>query len=238
MRPRLVVEITGTGTEVGKTFTGAQLLRRLADKGLSVAARKPAQSCGPGDVPDSEILAQATGEPAHVVCPARRTYPLAMAPPMAAEALGMLPATIDDLVAEINASWSDRPTDVGVVEGVGGVASPLARDGDSASLAFRLPADLVVLVADPRLGVINLVRLCRPALEAVPVVVHLNRYDQADPLHIRNRNWLVDREGLTVTTSRQSLLGEVLSTRGWDRPAAAASASPKDPFPGGKGQAV
>ena len=101
-----------------------------------------------------------------VVCPARRTYPLAMAPPMAAEALGMLPATIDDLVAEVNASWPDRPTDVGVVEGAGGVASPLARDGDSASLAFRLPADLVVLVADPRLGVINLVRLCRPGARA------------------------------------------------------------------------
>ena len=206
VRPRLVVEITGTGTEVGKTFTGAQLLRRLADEGLSVAARKPAQSYAPGDVPDSEILAQATGEPAHVVCPAHRSYPLAMAPPMAAEALGMLPATIDDLVAEINASWPDRPTDVGVVEGAGGVASPLARDGDSASLAFRLPADVVVLVADPRLGVINLVRLCRPALEPVPVVVHLNRYDQVDPLHLRNRDWLVDREGLTVTTSRQGLL--------------------------------
>lgn len=235
MRPRLVVEITGTGTEVGKTFTGAQLLRRLADEGLSVAARKPAQSYGPGDVPDSEILAQATGEPAHEVCPARRTYPLAMAPPMAAEALGMLPAAIDDLVAEVNASWPDRPTDVGVVEGAGGVASPLARDGDSASLAFRLPADLVVLVADPRLGVINLVRLCRPALGPMPVVVHLNRYDQVDPLHLRNRDWLVDREGLTVTTSRQGLLEEVLSICPADRAAPAASASPKDPSPGGKG---
>ena len=125
----------------------------------------------PGDVPDSEILAQATGEPAHVVCPARRTYPLAMAPPMAAEALGMLPAAIDDLVAEVNASWPDRPTDVGVVEGAGGVASPLARDGDGDSLrrssAYACKADLVVLVADPRLGVINLVRLCR-ALRSSP----------------------------------------------------------------------
>ena len=82
---------------------------------------------------------------------------------------------------EINASWPDRPCEVGLVEGAGGVASPLAADGDSASLAFRLPADVVVLVADPSLGVINLVRLCARALEPVPVVVHLNRYDQVDP---------------------------------------------------------
>src|SRR5262249_51043784 len=145
----------------------------------------------PGDVADSKILAGATGEPAYLVCPAQRSYPLAMAPPMAAEALGSPPATIDDLVGEINASWPDRPADGGVGEGAGGGASPLAADGDSASLARRLPADVVVLVADPSLGVINLVRLCRPALAPLPVVVHLNRYDEGDPLHPRNRDWLV-----------------------------------------------
>jgi dethiobiotin synthetase len=211
VRPRLLVEITGTGTEVGKTFTAARLLRQLADQGLSVTARKPVQSYLDGEMTDSEILAQATDEQAQLVCPAHRCYPLAMAPPMAAEVLGVPPATIDELVAEINASWSDRPTDVGVVEGAGGVASPLAANGDSATLARCLPADVAVLVADPGLGVINLVRLSCRALEPVPVVVHLNRFDPAHTLHLRNRDWLVDQEGLTVTTSPELLLGYIFS---------------------------
>ncbi len=210
MRPRLVVEIAGTGTEVGKTFTAAQLARGLAERGLRVAARKPAQSFAPGAVLDSEVLGQATGEPAGVVCPAHRSYPLALAPPMAAEALSLRPPTIDDLVGEVNGSWPAQPVDVGLVEGAGGVASPLGSDGDNASLAFRLPADVVILVADPSLGVINLARLCRQALASLPLLVHLNRMDPANPLHGRNRDWLVEREGLTVTTSAGDLVGEIL----------------------------
>jgi dethiobiotin synthetase len=133
-----------------------------------------------------------------------------MAPPMAAEAMGIPPATIDDLAGEINQRWPTRLIDIGLVEGAGGVASPLAADGDNASLAWRLPADIVILVAQPGLGVINLVRLCSRALRPLPTIVHLNRLDQADPLHVRNRDWLVDREGLTVTTSDDGLLDEIL----------------------------
>jgi dethiobiotin synthetase len=210
VRPRLVVEIAGTGTEVGKTFTAAQLARGLSERGLKVAARKPAQSFAPGAVLDSEVLGQATGELAEVVCPAHRSYPLALAPPLAAEALSLRPPTIDDLAGEVNGSWPAQPVDVGLVEGAGGVASPLGSDGDNASLALRLPADVVILVADPSLGVINLVRLCRQALASLPLLVHLNRMDPANTLHGCNRDWLVEREGLTVTTSAGDLLGEIL----------------------------
>jgi dethiobiotin synthetase len=132
-----------------------------------------------------------------------------MAPPMAAEALGMAPATIDELVCDINESWPNQPVDVGVIEGAGGVASPLAADGDSASLAFRLRVDIVVLVAEPGLGVINLVRLSCRALQPTPVIVYLNRLDPANALHLRNQDWLVDRDGLTVMTSQESLLDEI-----------------------------
>jgi dethiobiotin synthetase len=210
VKPRLVVQISGTATEVGKTFTAARLARRLTHRGLSVSARKPSQSYSPGEQTDSEILAGATGEPPEVVCPVHRSYPRAMAPPMAAEALGKLPATIDELVREVGESWPVRPTDVGLVEGAGGVASPLAIDGDNASLAFRLPADVVILVADPELGVLNLVRLCCRALEPLPVIVHLNRIDGANDLHVRNRAWLVEREGLIVTDSEETLVHEIL----------------------------
>jgi dethiobiotin synthetase len=210
VRPRLVVQISGTATEVGKTFTAANLARRLRYRGLSVSARKPAQSYAPGEPTDSEILAAATGEHAEVVCPVDRSYALAMAPPMAAEALGQRPPAIDDLARQVGESWPAGPTDVGLVEGAGGVASPLAIDGDNADLAVRLPADVVILVAIPDLGVLNLVRLCRRAFGSRPLIVHLNRMDPSNGLHIRNRAWLVDREGLTVTDSGEALGDEIL----------------------------
>ena len=58
------------------------------------------------------------------------------------------------------------------------------------------------LVADAGLGTINAVVLSAGPFAALghdPIVV-LNRYDDGDDLHRRNRAWLADRWGFTVTT--------------------------------------
>ena len=51
MRPRRLVLVVGTGTDVGKTWVSAHLLATLRAAGLTVAARKPAQSFDPADDP-------------------------------------------------------------------------------------------------------------------------------------------------------------------------------------------
>ena len=43
-RPRLLIGVLGTHTEVGKTWVSAQLLAQARSRGLRVAARKPVQS--------------------------------------------------------------------------------------------------------------------------------------------------------------------------------------------------
>ncbi len=189
-RPTTLVVVTGTGTEIGKTWVCAALARGLRERGLAVAARKPAQSFAPDDPHprDTDVLADATGAGPEEVCPPHRSYAAAMAPPMAAEALGLDACTIADLVAETR--WP-AGVDVGLVEGAGGPRSPLAADGDTVDLARALAPDTIVLVADAGLGTINDVRLAIEPLRAVaPVVVLLNRYDAADDLHRRNRAWL------------------------------------------------
>ena len=199
----LTVVVAGTATEVGKTWVGAGLARALRARGATVAARKPAQSFSPGDGPtDAEVLAAATGEAPQTVCPAHRWYPVPMAPPMAADALGLPPFTIADLVDELR--WPGD-ADVGLLEGVGGPRSPLAADGDTVALAERAGADLVVLVADAGLGTINAVRLSTAVFVACPVVVVLNRYDATDGLHVRNRRWLVDQDQLCVVSDVHDL---------------------------------
>jgi dethiobiotin synthetase len=197
-RPARLVFVAGTGTAVGKTWTAAAVLARLRSAGLQVGARKPAQSFDAGDGPtDAEVLAAATGETPHDVCPRHRWYARALAPPMAADALGAPPFTVGDLVGELY--WPDG-VDVGLIEGAGGPRSPIAADGDNVRLASAITPDLVLLVADAGLGTINAVRMSAAALAEEQVVVVLNRFDEHDPLHRRNRDWLSCRDGLDVVT--------------------------------------
>lgn len=205
MRPERLVVALGTATEVGKTWVGAEVLGELRRAGVRVAARKPAQSFAPGDGPaDGEVLALATGERPEDVCPPHRSYEVPMAPPMAADVLGRPPFTVADLVGEL--TWPAR-VEVGWVETVGGPRSPIAVDGDSAALAAALEPDLLVLVADARLGAINAVLLAVAALPLPPVVV-LNR-DEGSEVCRRNRVWLA-AERVDLVAGPHDLAGRIL----------------------------
>jgi dethiobiotin synthetase len=203
-RPRRLVAIVGTGTDVGKTWLAARLLRDLRAAGVTVAARKPAQSFDPADPPearDAAVLGAASGETPETVCPPARWYEVAMAPPMAADTLGRPSFSVADLVDALG--WpldgGDVGVEVGLVETAGGLRSPMAADGDCRDLVSAVAPDLVVLVADAGLGTINAVRLTVGALAAaVPVIVVLNRFDAGDELHMRNRRWLAGSDGLRV----------------------------------------
>lgn len=188
-RPDRLVMVTGTETEVGKTWVGAALASAWRDAGHRVAARKPVQSYRPGTGPtDAHVLAAATGEHPDEVCPPHRSYEVAMAPFMAAAKLGRPPFTLAELVAEI--VWPDG-VDVGLVEAAGGVRSPMTTDGgDTVDLVEALAPDDVVVVAHAGLGTINAVRLCVAALAGQPVRVFLNRFDARSELHLANQAWL------------------------------------------------
>lgn len=204
-RPTTLALVIGTATEIGKTWVGGRTLVALRRDGRSVAARKPAQSYDP-DAPeptDAEVLGGGSGEPSATVCLPHRWYTVPMAPPMAAEVLGVTPPTIADLLDEM--AWPTPAVDVGWVETVGGPRSPIATDGDAVTLADHLEPDVVVLVADAGLGTINAVLLSMAPFAARRCVVHLNRYDDGNPLHRANRAWLVEHNGVTVTVDTDAL---------------------------------
>jgi dethiobiotin synthetase len=206
LRPRTLVVVAGTGTEVGKTWVAARLAAALRARRWRVGARKPAQSFSPHErgSTDAEQLAAATGEAAELVCPPARWYEAPLAPPMAADALGRPHFALADLARELAASWV-RPLDVALVELAGGPRSPLATDGDGADLARALAPEWVLLIADAGLGTLNAVRLSAGAF-AAPPLVHLNRYDAGNDLHRRNRAWLAERDGFAVTADLDALV--------------------------------
>jgi dethiobiotin synthetase len=210
-RPERLVLLTGTGTEVGKTWTAVALATGLRARRLTVAARKPVQSYEPGTGPtDAERLAIATGEEPAVVCPVHRWYEKPLAPFFAAALLDREPFTVDLLVDELR--WPDEGVAVGVVESAGGVRSPLTRDGcDTLDLARALAPDKVLLVADAGLGALNAVRLCLDALADLDlqVVVFLNRYEGTEVQSL-NFGWLTRHAATPVITDVAALVDELL----------------------------
>jgi dethiobiotin synthetase len=190
--------IAGTGTGVGKTWIAAALARHV---GAGVVARKPVQSFDVHPT-DAEVLAEATGASPDEVCPPHRSYPLAIAPFLAAARLGLPPFTLDDLLGELR--WPSCR--LGLVEPAGGVRSPMTSDGaDTVDLCDALRPDQVVLVADAGLGTLNAVRLSLDALAGHRVTVFLNWFDLDDPLHHDNRAWLRNHAGAPVTTELKEL---------------------------------
>jgi dethiobiotin synthetase len=208
-RPKWLLGVLGTHTEVGKTWVGMQLLLAARQRGLRVAARKPVQSFAPdGSATDAEQLSAATGERAEQVCAAARCYQLAMAPPMAADRLNKPHIIAAELLAEL--SWPPD-IDLGLVESVGGPRSPMTHDADSVEFIECVQPDCLLLVADAGLGSLNAIRLSLSCLPALPVHVMLNRFDARDPLHELNRAWLAERYGIRAYANVGELLDAIIA---------------------------
>ncbi|MDC0935709.1 dethiobiotin synthase [Pirellulales bacterium] len=148
--------ITGVGTEVGKTHVGAMIARELARAGVRVGVYKPAASgCrreGDELISDDAVeLWEAAGRPRTLeeVCPQRFVAPVA--PPRAALEEG---GRVDpELLRSGLQPWADS-CDVVLVEGAGGLMSPLSDADYNVDLARDLGLPMLVVAAN-ELGVIN-----------------------------------------------------------------------------------
>jgi len=142
--------ITGTGTDVGKTFVGASLIRHLRQMGRSVDAIKPVVSGFDPDQPaasDPGILLQALGFPVTLqnierISPWR--FRAAISPDLAARREGRR-IDVDEVVAFCKSAIEDR-REILLVEGVGGIMVPLDEQRTilDVMMALQLPLILVV----------------------------------------------------------------------------------------------
>lgn len=206
-----IIGVLGTHTEVGKTWVLARMLEGARARGFSVAARKPVQSFEPdAEATDADVLAAASGEDASIVCPSHRSYPVPMAPPIAADELGRPRIHFQDVLREI--TWSTGTERV-FIETVGGPRSPLTHDADSVDLLHHLQVDTVLLVADAGLGTLNAVRLSLAAIHPLPAFVFLNRFDTSNRLHELNYRWLRERYAVEVGFKIEEALNHCVGVR-------------------------
>ncbi len=152
MIPNQGIFVTGTDTAVGKSYVAVKRIQSLREGGVRVGAYKPVASGGlDSDSSDTRLLWNALGrsEPQSFVTPQSFAAPLA--PPIAAEMEGK---SIDELLLVSGAeAWSGR-CEFLVVEGAGGLLSPISWNYTNADIAVRLGYPLIV-VAHNRLGVVH-----------------------------------------------------------------------------------
>ncbi|MEC9091841.1 MAG: dethiobiotin synthase [Planctomycetota bacterium] len=155
-KPERGLFITGTDTEVGKTFVTSIIARSLVSAGKNVGVYKPvASDCirEGEEVHSSDAIAlwESAGRPLTLndVCPQKFEAP--MAPHLAAKAEGK--SVDSDLLRSGIGVWEDR-CDIILVEGAGGLMSPVTDDEYFADLAYDYGYPLIVVVPNV-LGCIN-----------------------------------------------------------------------------------
>ena len=169
MSESTIFVVAGTDTEIGKTTAACALLAAWRDAGKMVRGIKPVES-GTVDQPsreheDGRRLAKAAGQDEPEEALQRLDAPLA--PPVAArdEGVELIP---DDWLDDI---WAlAESTDYALVEGAGGLLSPLADGFDTRDMARRLDAP-VLLVAQDSLGTLNHTFLTMEAIEHADIEV-------------------------------------------------------------------
>jgi dethiobiotin synthetase len=193
--------ITGNDTGVGKTYVGALIAREMAAAGHRVGVYKPVASgcrAESGQLASDDALAlwEAAGRPGDLerVCPQRFVAPLA--PHLAARSEGR---QIDSQLLRSGLDyWRERSETV-IVEGVGGLMSPVGEDQYVADLAADFGYPLVV-VARNALGVINqtlqtliVAATFRDGLPIAGIVLNRTSAASNDPSIDSNRDELARR---------------------------------------------
>ena len=151
--------VTGTDTDVGKTWVSSLILRSLTQSGHRVRPYKPvcsgAEETSSGLIWDdvehltAACIDGADSQTKHRVCP--QTFTAPVAPNVAAVLEGR---AVDDALLRSGAdTWNDE-CDLLLIEGAGGILCPLSDQTRMIDLAADLRTSVLIVAAN-RLGVIN-----------------------------------------------------------------------------------
>ena len=170
--------ITGTDTDVGKTAVAVAILQQCVLQRIDCRAYKPVASgvqSGPSDI-DRLWSASGNAGTRDDVCP--QSFQLPVAPEQAAAAEG---SQVDDALLR-QGLYPHMRADLVLIEGAGGLFSPLSHHTLNADLArdFQIP---VVIVDSSRLGAIGRILTAVTAAESVGLTVSAVVLSQSEAGH-------------------------------------------------------
>ena len=196
--------VTGTGTDVGKTYVTGLVIKKLAKSGVRAAYYKAAMSGNerradgtliPGDALSVKEVS-GISQPLEEMCP--YIYENAYSPHLAARIEG---GPVELSVVQEGFCRVSRAYDYVTVEGSGGILCPIRYDEERIMLEDVIKAlDLsCLLVADAGLGTINSVALTVEYMRArkLPIVgLIFNRFHPGDVMEEDNIRMCEELTGL------------------------------------------
>lgn len=217
--------VTGTGTDVGKTYVTGLLVKALTEAGEKAAYYKAAMS-GNRRTPDGALLPgdglqvktmAGIGQPVETMCP--YVYEPPLSPHLAARLAG---EEVDpDRVRQGFSALAEK-YDYLTMEGSGGILCPITVTEQRELWLADLIRDLglgCLLVADAGLGTLNAIGLTAFYLRKTGVPLRgmiLNRYDPENLMHRDNRQLCQQMTGVPVVAcvgegdTRLTLAPEIL----------------------------
>lgn len=207
--------LTGTGTDIGKTYIAGLITKKLHDSGRSTAYYKAAMSGNPRRedgslIPgDAAFVKEASGipQPLEEMCP--YVYELAYSPHLSSRIEGN-PVDLQAVVKAFEAA--SRKYDYVTVEGSGGILCPIRWDlqEDGTAKNVILLEDVIhaldlscLIVADAGLGTINNVVLTAEYMKrrSLPVKgIIFNNWHPGDVMEEDNLRMCEALTGLKVLT--------------------------------------
>lgn len=185
--------ITGSDTDVGKTYITCEIVRQLRQFDLTLETRKPAESgC---ELDESGVMIPADGlkhqeanqhrESIDRITPFK--FRAALAPHRAARIEGRQ-LQLNHLLSACSRDDCDSML---IVEGAGGFYSPMAEDGLNADLASLLQLP-VIIVINNKIGAVNQALLTIQAIENRGLIIACIILNQVEASTVPGMNNLED----------------------------------------------
>ncbi len=198
--------VTGTGTDVGKTYVTGLILKKLRQSGISAAYYKAAMSGNERDadgnlIPgDALMVKKISGIPQPMEEMCSHIYENAVSPHLASRKEGN-PVKMEQVQREFKAVC-ERYSYV-TMEGSGGILCPVCFDEEEIWLEDIIKACQMrcVIVADAGLGTINQAGLTVFYMREKKIPVEgiiFNRYQPGNELHEDNRRMCEHLTGVKV----------------------------------------
>ncbi len=186
--------ITGTGTDVGKTYISALIVKKMREAGYNCGYYKPVLSGvetenGKLKKSDCNYVVETAKLPVSADDCVTYWWEKAVSPHLAAKLSGQI---IDIERIKTDFQTACNKYDYLLVEGAGGITCPLKLENDEKYLMKDLIKDLntsVIIVADGGLGTINSTLLTVEYAKAYGINVEgivLNNYKQGDVMYEDN----------------------------------------------------
>lgn len=194
--------ITATGTDIGKTYVSALIVKKLKDNNIDAGYYKVALS-GSRNITDSDawVLKEKAGLSDSYNEMVSYTYKHSYSPHLAAQIEGNPP---DMKVIKSDYENISKKHDYIVVEGSGGIICPIRYDEDNKIFLEDIIKELnipSIIIADSGLGTINSTVLTIEYMRSRNLKINgiiLNRFKTSDTMHKDNKKMIENITGIKI----------------------------------------